>query len=65
MKKTEMPDWITRGKTISELIEELRSFEDQTLMVEISVDGGVSKKPISLVGKEDDVCVLFNCESDF
>ncbi|MBI6975912.1 hypothetical protein NM213_09675 [Pseudomonas lactis] len=65
MKKTEMPGWITRGKTISELIEELRSFEDQNLMVEISVDGGVSKKPISLVGKEDGVCVLFNCESDF
>ena len=41
MKKTEMPDWITRGKTISELIEELRSFEDQTLMVEISVDAVV------------------------
>lgn len=63
MSKTEIPDWIARGKTISQLIEDLRSFEDQSLMVEISVDGG-SKKPISLVGKEDGVCVLFNCESD-
>ncbi|WP_082561473.1 hypothetical protein [Pseudomonas sp. Root569] len=65
MSKTDISDWITRGKTISQLIEELRSFEDQSLMVEISVDGGIIKKPISLVGKRDGVCVLFNCESDF
>ncbi|AZF42801.1 hypothetical protein C4J87_2643 [Pseudomonas sp. R1-43-08] len=59
-KKT--PEWITRGKTIAELIEELQSFEDQSLMVELSTDDGMNKKPISLVGKENGVCVLFNCE---
>ncbi|WP_241771013.1 hypothetical protein [Pseudomonas lactis] len=62
MIKNKVPDWIVRGKTISQLIEELQSFEDQDLMVEISIDGAVNRKPISLVGKKDGVCVLFNCE---
>lgn len=40
MNESKVPDWITRGKTISQLIKELRTFENQNLMVEISVDGG-------------------------
>ena len=34
----ENPDWITRGKTIKELIAELQSFEDQNLEVKLSLD---------------------------
>lgn len=56
------PEWVTRGKTISQLISELQTFENQDLMVEISVDGGGTTKPISLVRKLGSVCVLVNSE---
>jgi hypothetical protein len=59
------PDWIVRGKTIKQLIKELQSFEDQELLVEISVDGGETKKPISLVKKTSGVCLLVNCETRY
>ncbi|MCJ1880742.1 hypothetical protein [Pseudomonas nitroreducens] len=52
------PGWIERGKTIRELILELESFEDQELLVELSVDGGGSSSPISLVGKKNGRCML-------
>ena len=45
------PEWAGRGKSISDLIRELQSFEDQAVEVRISVDGGRSSFPISLVGK--------------
>jgi hypothetical protein len=56
------PEWVTRGKTINQLISELQTFENQDLMVEISVDGGETTKPISLVRKLGSVCVLVNSE---
>ncbi|MGY2221363.1 hypothetical protein ACW9IK_01580 [Pseudomonas gingeri] len=56
------PSWVTRGKTIRELIEELGAFEDQELLVEISVDNGDTRKPISLVKKSKGVCLLVNSE---
>lgn len=46
---TAQPAWVVRGKTIRQLIKELQSFEDQDLFVEISLDGGDTHKPISLV----------------
>lgn len=52
------PSWITSGKTIAQLIKELRSFEDQELLVEISIDDRSTKHPISLVTKSDGKCVL-------
>ena len=52
--------WESRGKTIQDLIKELESFEDRRLKVEISVDGGVTSSPISLVGKLNGKCLLFN-----
>jgi GT2 family glycosyltransferase len=58
------PEWKYRGKTIAQLIEELRSFEDQTLEVRISVDDGGTSVPISLVGKHGDVALLKNCEDE-
>ena len=57
------PEWITRGKSIKQLIKELESFEDQNLLVEISLDDGETSKPISLVSKIDGKCLLLNCES--
>ena len=54
------PEWIGRGKTVAQLIQELRSFEDQNLEVRISIDGGDSSQPISLVAKRGGYAVLEN-----
>ncbi|MFL9583795.1 hypothetical protein [Stenotrophomonas sp. AB1(2024)] len=57
-----IPEWVTRGKTIESLIRELMTFEDKHLPVEISFDDGITSRPISLVGKLNGKCVLFNLE---
>ena len=54
------PKWIGRGKTVVQLIQELRSFEDQSLEVRISIDGVESSQPISLVTKIGGYAVLEN-----
>ncbi len=56
------PEWITRGKTIRQLIKELNSFEDQDLEVRISLNGGDTHRCISIVEKIDGNAVLVNCE---
>ena len=57
------PDWVIRGKTISQLITELQTFENQELKVEISLDGGETHKPISIIGRQGDYCLIINCEA--
>jgi hypothetical protein len=57
------PDWPSRGKSIAQLIRELQSFEDQTIEARISVDGGRTSLPISLVGRLDNAAVLLNAET--
>jgi hypothetical protein len=59
---TAQPAWVVRGKTIRQLIKELQSFENQDLFVEISLDGGDTHKPISLVKKSGQTCLLVNSE---
>ena len=63
---TNMPEWVTRGKTIRQLIEELQSFSDQNLEVKISTDDGATFKCISLVTRQNKdgghFCGLKNCE---
>jgi hypothetical protein len=59
------PEWVTRGKTVRQVINELHSFADQELEVQISVDGGITQRPISLVAKSDGVALLKNCEDSF
>ena len=61
--KKNHPEWVTRGKSIRQLIKELQSFENQDLEVRISVDDGDSHQPISLVGKEGGYCLLVSCVS--
>ncbi len=60
------PEWVTKGKTIRQLIEELQSFEDQDLEVKISIDDGDTFKCISLVTRENEknkyFCGLTNSE---
>ena len=57
------PEWISRGKTIKQLIKELESFENQDLEVRISLDDGETHKPISIVEKDGDFAVLCNSEA--
>ena len=61
-KKETPPEWITYGKTIRKLIDELQSFENQDLEVRISLDGGETHKPISLLKKSRGYCLLVNSE---
>jgi hypothetical protein len=63
IKKSNNPNWVVRGKTIKQLIEELKSFENQDLEVRISIDDGKTHKPISIVGKFNGFCILMNSES--
>ena len=62
------PDCTSRGKTIAGLIEELQSFEDQSLEVRISFDDGATSLPISLVtrmrGEGKPYAVLSNAEDE-
>lgn len=41
----------SRGKSIAQLIKELQTFEDQSSEVRISLDGGKTHYPVSIVGK--------------
>ncbi len=56
-------DWESRGKSISQLIKELQSFENQDMEVRISINGGEASVPISLVTRyKGKFAVLQNCE---
>lgn len=57
------PCWVTKGKTIRQLIEELKTFEDQNLEVQISFDEGKTHKPISILVKRNGYCLLLNSEA--
>jgi hypothetical protein len=58
------PDWTSQGKSVSQLIEELQTFENQDMEVRISVDGGETSVPISLVAKSNGkYAVLRNCQN--
>jgi len=58
------PDWVVCGKTIRSLISDLSTFENQELEVRISLDGGMSSKPVSIVKKSGLFCVIANSEID-
>ncbi|MFC0399145.1 hypothetical protein [Paraburkholderia rhizosphaerae] len=55
------PEWKYRGKTIRQLIKELQTFENQDVKVQISIDDGENRKPISLVAHADGGCLLMYC----
>ncbi len=42
--------WEIKGKTIDQLISELRTFSDQKAKIRISIDGGDTLYPISMLG---------------
>lgn len=55
--------WEDRQKSITQLIKELKTFEDQELIVMVSDDGGETFKSVKLLGKDfidgKPYCVLF------
>jgi hypothetical protein len=53
-----LPTWITQGKTIRQLITELQSFDDLDAEVYVSVDEGITKRPISMIGMFGGQCTL-------
>lgn len=58
----DITEWENRQKKISQLIEELKTFEDQDLIVVVTDDGGKTFQTVKLVGKDFDgktaYCVL-------
>ena len=55
--------WEDRQKSITQLIKELKTFEDQELVVMVSDDGGETFKSVKLLGKDfidgKPYCILF------
>ena len=47
----EILEWEDREKSIAQVIEELKSFEDQELIVMVTDDEGQSFKTVKLVSK--------------
>lgn len=59
------PGWASRGKTVAQLIEELKTFENQQLEVRISVNGGLTSLPISILTKrENKYAMIENCQDE-
>lgn len=56
-------DWGATSKSIEQVIQELKTFENQELIVMVSDDGGDTLKPVKLIGKEfqgdQPYCTLF------
>ena len=55
------PEWIMKGKSITQLIMELGSFEDQNLEVRLTFDGGHYHRPISILTRRDGYAMLEYC----
>jgi hypothetical protein len=55
------PERKYRGKSIRGLIQELQTFEDQDIEVQISIDDGDTRKPIGLVQNSRGQCLLVFC----
>ncbi|MFZ2554626.1 hypothetical protein [Psychrobacter sp. BF1] len=61
---TNQNEWGEKDKSIAQVIDELKTFEDQELIVMVSSDGGETLRPVKLLGKEFDkdnkaYCTLF------
>ena len=64
MTMTNQNEWGEKDKSIAQVIDELKTFEDQELIVMVSSDGGETLRPVKLLGKEFDkdnkaYCTLF------
>lgn len=56
-------DWGATSKSIGQVIQEFKTFENQELIVMVSDDGEDTLKPVKLIGKEfqgdQPYCTLF------
>jgi len=59
LSKMSTNGWEKRGKTVRGLIQELQTFENQDLKVEIAFQPGGDSFPISLIGNDGGKCILF------
>lgn len=63
MSESQVLQWEDRKKSITQVIQELKSFENQELIVMVSDDGGETFKSVKLLGKDfidgKPYCVLF------
>lgn len=72
MTINQKPEWISKGKTVRQLINELKTFEDQDIEARISLDGGDTDFCISILVRQHEVhadglkyrCVIMNAEAD-
>ena len=55
------PAWIMKGKSITQLIKELGSFEDQNLEVRLTFNDGAYHRPISILTRRDGYAMLEYC----
>lgn len=59
----EVSQWEDLEKSITQVIKELKTFEDQELIVMVSDDGGETFKSVKLLGKDfidgKPYCILF------
>ena len=71
MAINQKPEWVTKGKTIRQLIDELKTFEDQDIEARISLDGEIDYC-ISILVRRHEVrpdglkyrCVIMNAEGN-
>mgnify|MGYP003618474281 FL=1 len=56
-------NWGADEKSVTQLVQELKTFDDQDLIVMVSADGGATFRPVKLLGKGFDgdkvYCTLF------
>jgi hypothetical protein len=57
-------DYTDRGKTVEQLIKELKTFENQQLEVRISVDGGLTSYPVSILCKRENTYATIENHQD-
>jgi hypothetical protein len=57
-------DYTSRGKTVEQLIKELKTFENQQLEVRISVDGGLTSYPVSILCKRENTYATIENHQD-
>ena len=62
MPRHQIPEWVTRGKTVRQLIAELQSFNDQDAEIRMSIDYGETNWCVSIVERHGPYCVLVNAE---
>ena len=65
MKKDEVPEWASKGKTISGLIKELETFQNKKLVMFISLDDSNTADRIITILYLEEKCILLSSIGGF